>query len=345
MTPAGTGTTVTVRSALPREYTRVGRVTADGFAAGPYGPSTDPARIAFERDAAGRAAAGDLLVAVDDATGALLGTASLLRAGTAPARVARDGEVEVRLLATVPAARGRGVGAALMRAAIERARVQGAGGLVLDTGPANLAAQRLYHRLGFERMPDRETNRMPDGAALAVFRFDLRVASGVLVRLVRPDELARVAELSVTAYTDSYDLPADYVASIADVVPRARDHEVWVAEERGTGQLLGTVTTPRAGENLSPLGRGDELDFRLLAVDPAARGRGIGALLTAHAVTLARDRGLRRVVLNSGPDMFVAHRLYERLGFAQLPERQTRLPDGRPLYAYGLDLSGRELPG
>ena len=336
----GPVTTLTVRTARPGEYGWVGRLTVDGFAAGPYGPSTDPTRIAFERDAAGRAAAGDLLVAVDDASGALLGTASLLRARTAHARVARYGEAEVRLLATAPEARGRGVGAALMRVATERARGWGVGAMVLDTGTANQAAQRLYHRLGFERVPDRETSDVPGVGVLLVFRYDLRAAAdAVLVRLARTEELGRVAKVSVTAYTHDYDLPADYVASIADVAPRAREHEVWVAQDRATGSLLGTVTTPRPDANLSPLGREGELDFRLLAVAPAARGRGIGALLTAHVVVLARSRGLKRVVLNSGPDMIGAHRLYERLGFERLPARETTLlPDGRQLLVYGLDL-------
>ncbi|QTE28638.1 GNAT family N-acetyltransferase [Pengzhenrongella sicca] len=330
---------LTVRSAQPGEYREVGALTVAAFAAGPYGPATDPARLALLSDAAGRAATGDLLVAADAVTGDLVGTASLLRAGTGYARTALADEAELRLLAVAAPARGRGVAATLMRGAIDRARGWGASALVVDTGPANLTAQRLYHRLGFDRRPDRETTAVPGVGVLAVFRFDLRRRDGVAIRLARADEIDRVAALSVTAYTSEYVLPADYVASIADVGPRAREHEVWVAQDRATGELLGTVTTPRPGANLSPLGRPGELDFRLLAVDPAARGRGIGELLTRHVIAVARWRGLDRVVLNSGPDMLPAHRLYERLGFARLPARETvLLPDGRPLYVYGLDL-------
>jgi len=53
------------------------------------------------------------------------------------------------------AERGRGVGEALVRAAIEEARRQGAPELELTTGPWREAANRLYPRLGFRR---RETN-------------------------------------------------------------------------------------------------------------------------------------------------------------------------------------------
>ena len=53
------------------------------------------------------------------------------------------------------AARGRGVGAALVTAAIEEARRLGGRELELTTGPWREAANRLYPRLGFRR---RETS-------------------------------------------------------------------------------------------------------------------------------------------------------------------------------------------
>lgn len=53
------------------------------------------------------------------------------------------------------AARGRGVGEALTRDAIERARTAGARSVNLTSHPRREAANRLYQRLGFER---RDTN-------------------------------------------------------------------------------------------------------------------------------------------------------------------------------------------
>jgi ribosomal protein S18 acetylase RimI-like enzyme len=58
-------------------------------------------------------------------------------------------------------ARGRGVGEALNRAALERARAQGARTVDLTSRPSREAANRLYRRLGFA---PRETN---------IYRFDL----------------------------------------------------------------------------------------------------------------------------------------------------------------------------
>ncbi len=53
------------------------------------------------------------------------------------------------------AARGRGVGEALNRAAIQRAREAGATTIDLTSRPSREAANRLYNRLGFE---ERDTN-------------------------------------------------------------------------------------------------------------------------------------------------------------------------------------------
>ena len=53
------------------------------------------------------------------------------------------------------AARGGGVGEALVRRALELARLAGAGGVALTSNPRRIAANRLYLRMGFVR---RETN-------------------------------------------------------------------------------------------------------------------------------------------------------------------------------------------
>jgi ribosomal protein S18 acetylase RimI-like enzyme len=52
-------------------------------------------------------------------------------------------------------ARGRGVGEALNRAALDRARAEGARTVDLTSRPSREAANRLYQRLGFE---PRQTN-------------------------------------------------------------------------------------------------------------------------------------------------------------------------------------------
>ena len=116
---------------------------------------------------------------------------------------------------------------------------------------------------------------------------------------------------------------------------------VWLAADAATGELFGTASTPRAGATMSPVARPGELDFRFLGVAPGARRRGIGETLVRHVLLLAQVRGVERVVLNTGPDMLEAQRLYDRLGFSRLPEREVRFvrPDGSGfrMLAYGRD--------
>jgi len=333
----------TVRQAREDEYEATGELTSLGFTTGPYAHlHRRPERVALERDAAARAGDGGLLVAVEDDTNRLLGTATVTRAENPISRQARDGEAELRLVAVDPAARGRGVAQALVQASIDLARSWGATGLVLDTGPLNHSAQRNYLRAGFERVVARELGTEIGVGTPQVYRYAFDEVAPVRIRLVRQSELDAVARLTVEAYTHDYDLSESYVLSLADVHDRARSDEVWVAEDTATGAILGTVWTPRPGERISPVARDDELDFRLLAVAPDARGRGIGEALVSHVVGLGRIRGVKRVVMNTGSIMLPAQRLYTRLGFVRLPEREERVEvePGKfvDIYAFGLDL-------
>ncbi len=78
------------------------------------------------------------------------------------ADVARLHEAEFRTLAVAGAGRGQGAGEALVRACIARARaIEGCGLLVISTQPTMAAARRLYERLGFVRMPERDWMPVP----------------------------------------------------------------------------------------------------------------------------------------------------------------------------------------
>jgi ribosomal protein S18 acetylase RimI-like enzyme len=59
-----------------------------------------------------------------------------------------------------------------------------------------------------------------------------------------------------------------------------------------------------------------------VVVDEKARGRGVGKLLTEHAVSVAREHGAHSVDLTSRPSRASANALYQRVGFQQ---RQTNV--------------------
>jgi GNAT superfamily N-acetyltransferase len=61
-----------------------------------------------------------------------------------------------------------------------------------------------------------------------------------------------------------------------------------------------------------------------VVVDEAARGQGVGAILTREALRLAREAGVRSVDLSTRPSRVAAGRLYEREGFKQRDTRMYR---------------------
>ena len=54
-----------------------------------------------------------------------------------------------------------------------------------------------------------------------------------------------------------------------------------------------------------------------VVVDEKARGRGVGKLLTEHAIQVAREHGAHSVDLTSRPSRAAANALYQRVGFQQ----------------------------
>lgn len=63
----------------------------------------------------------------------------------------------------------------------------------------------------------------------------------------------------------------------------------------------------------------DTFELAKMAVDPSARGRGIGALLGRAAIDRARSLGARRVELLSNKALVPAISLYRKLGFVEVP--------------------------
>lgn len=93
---------------------------------------------------------------------------------------AAAGEVEILTLAVDPAVRRRGVARALIAAALDAARAQGADAAFLEVAVDNDAALALYARLGFQAAGVRPGyyDRGPLGRADArIMRLDLNAAA------------------------------------------------------------------------------------------------------------------------------------------------------------------------
>ncbi len=133
--------------------------------------------------------------------------------------------------------------------------------------------------------------------------------------------IARAGQIARDSYLDDGHIApgSDYLAELADAAARAEGAELWLAVD-ADGTVLGSVTFAQAGTPYAEVSTDGEAEFRMLTVDPAARGRGVGETLVQHCIARARSLGLRALVLSSKPSMTSAHRIYGRTGFVRTPE-------------------------
>ncbi|MDZ5662563.1 GNAT family N-acetyltransferase [Nocardioides sp. S-58] len=153
------------------------------------------------------------------------------------------------------------------------------------------------------------------------------------LRRIRPGEHAAAGDVCVAAYepflTGAED---DYRARLHDVARRDAEAEVWVAVDGD--RLLGNVTFCPPGSPWREIGRSDEGEFRMLAVDPAAQGAGAGTALATLCEERARLHGATGMALSSLATMVAAHRVYARLGYVRDPQRDWSPMPGVDLIAF-----------
>jgi GNAT superfamily N-acetyltransferase len=155
----------------------------------------------------------------------------------------------------------------------------------------------------------------------------------VELRRIRTDEHPRAGDICVAAYepflTGAED---DYRDRLHDVASRDAAAEVWVAVV--DDRVVGNVTYCPPGSPWREIGREDEGEFRMLAVDPAAQGTGAGSALARLCEERARQDGASGMALSSLATMVAAHRIYGRLGYAREPGRDWSPLPGVDLLAF-----------
>lgn len=174
----------------------------------------------------------------------------------------------------------------------------------------------------------------------------MHCSSTFVVRPARPDEHARLGQLMVAVYAslDGFPGPADqprYYDLLAGIGALADPPAVELLVAADGDALLGGVVdvadVARYGAGGILAGERDASAFRLLAVDRAARGRGVGKALAVACVERARRRGHAQVVIHTTEAMRVAWAMYERLGFARAPALDF-LQEGLPVFGFRLRL-------
>ncbi len=128
-----------------------------------------------------------------------------------------------------------------------------------------------------------------------------------------------------------------YLEDILNVRSRLAVAELIVAEINS--KLVGTVTLYLNISHPSETGWPEGwAGIRLLAVHPKYRREGIGRILMEECIRRCRDRGIATIGLHTTEIMYVARRMYERMGFIHIPKFDFHPSPGVVIAAYHLDL-------
>ena len=153
--------------------------------------------------------------------------------------------------------------------------------------------------------------------AMAPTQALLRPATDADVDAIRA-VIARANESFRGLVRDS--LFASYLASAMDVERRLQEGEVLTAEL--DARIVGTITFYRdARDEGMPVRFPDgTAGIRATAVDPAARGLGIGRAMVDACIDRAVAAGANGVGLHTATFMVAAVKIYERCGFTRAPQ-------------------------
>jgi ribosomal protein S18 acetylase RimI-like enzyme len=161
------------------------------------------------------------------------------------------------------------------------------------------------------------------------------------IRPVRPEEFETLGDLTVAAYRAvSEEMPHQdtYDRQLRDVGRRAATSCVMVAVGPSDALLGGVTYVSGPDDPYSEELHEGEAGMRMLAVDPASQGRGVGRALVEWCLDRARRDGRRQMVLHTAEFMPAAVRLYERIGFRRAPELDFSPVPGVDLIAYTFTL-------
>jgi ribosomal protein S18 acetylase RimI-like enzyme len=128
--------------------------------------------------------------------------------------------------------------------------------------------------------------------------------------------IVRVALAAFAQFEQDYSDWPMFTANVAKMPELSKTGEIIVAED--DGQIVGAVAyvgpqAPKAAffDPAWPV-------IRMLVVDPAARGKGVGRRLTEECLRRAERDQSQVIALHTTPIMTVALPMYLRMGFARV---------------------------
>ena len=169
------------------------------------------------------------------------------------------------------------------------------------------------------------------------------------VREAHPEEFARIGALMVDVYASLDGFPSpdeqpgyyDLLANIGDLTSNPSTKLIVAVSKSGHigGAVLYLGDMKYYGSGRTAPKERHAAGFRLLAVDPATRGQGIGKLLSIACLQMAKDEKQPQMIIHSTKAMQVAWKMYEKLGFKRSEDLDFKQGDLQ-VYGFRLILKG-----
>jgi DNA-binding MarR family transcriptional regulator/N-acetylglutamate synthase-like GNAT family acetyltransferase len=155
----------------------------------------------------------------------------------------------------------------------------------------------------------------------------------IVLREPRPGDLGWVVARHATLYAEEYGWGGNFeglcAQIVADFVAKhdAKRERCWIAGM--DGENVGSVFLVKDTDEIARI--------RLLLVDPAARGRGLGTRLTDECIRFARQCGYRGITLWTHGVLTAARHVYSKAGFT-LTSSEKRKSFGKQVVSEIWDL-------
>jgi DNA-binding MarR family transcriptional regulator/GNAT superfamily N-acetyltransferase len=154
-----------------------------------------------------------------------------------------------------------------------------------------------------------------------------------ILRPHQPGDMGWAVYRHGVLYAQEYGYDEHFEALVAEIVAKfvqkfdSKRERCWIAEK--DGEIVGFVFLVKHSKSVAKL--------RLLLVEPAARGLGIGKRLVDECVRFARQVGYRKITLWTQSSLHAARGIYEKAGF-RLVEQKKHQSWGHDLVAETWDL-------
>lgn len=150
-----------------------------------------------------------------------------------------------------------------------------------------------------------------------------------IIRPHRPGDIGWIVQSQAQFYCREFGWDMRFEALVADVAGRflsnfdSEKDYCWIAERGGVN--VGSVMVTNGGDGVAKL--------RLLYIDRAARGLGLGKLLVDECISFSRRRGYRQLSLWTNDILEAARAIYVKAGFRLVSEERHRM--------FGPELNGQ----